>query len=135
MKLMKVCKFGGSSLCNAEQFQKVRAIVKSDPSRRYVVVSGMGKRFAYDQKITDALYQYFELRNAKENAELIFNRVCERYDQIIRELELDITLNSEYEVIRKHLHTEVSSDYILSRHFDACFHWHAVSLFNCIRYR
>lgn len=46
MKLMKVCRFGGSSLCNAEQFQKVRAIVKSDPSRRYVVVSAMGKRFA-----------------------------------------------------------------------------------------
>lgn len=112
---MKVCKFGGSSLCNAEQFQKVRAIVKSDPSRRYVVVSAMGKRFANDQKITDALYKYFELRNVEENAELIFNRVCERYDQIIRELKLDISLNSEYEVIRKHLFTEESSDYIASR--------------------
>ena len=36
---MKVIKFGGSSLASATQLEKVLNIVKSDPERRFVVVS------------------------------------------------------------------------------------------------
>ena len=36
---MKVVKFGGSSLASASQLEKVLNIVKSDPERRFVVVS------------------------------------------------------------------------------------------------
>ena len=43
--MKKVVKFGGSSLANAEQFQKVGDIIRSDESRRYVVPSAPGKRF------------------------------------------------------------------------------------------
>ena len=50
--MLKVLKFGGSSLADAHQFAKVRAIVKSDPARRVVVVSAPGKRFSEDHKIT-----------------------------------------------------------------------------------
>ena len=42
---IKVVKFGGSSLADAEHFKKVAAIVKADPARRYVVPSAPGKRF------------------------------------------------------------------------------------------
>ena len=35
--MKKIVKFGGSSLANAEQFQKVGEIIRSDESRRYVV--------------------------------------------------------------------------------------------------
>lgn len=66
---MKVCKFGGSSLCNAEQFQKVWEIINRDPSRQFVVVSAPGKRFANDKKVTDALYECFEAAKNGENAE------------------------------------------------------------------
>lgn len=37
--MVKVVKFGGSSLASAEQFMKVGKIIKSDESRKYVVPS------------------------------------------------------------------------------------------------
>ena len=37
--MVKVLKFGGSSLADAEQFKKVAAIIKAEPERRYVVAS------------------------------------------------------------------------------------------------
>ena len=40
--MLKVTKFGGSSLAGAEQFRKVKEIIQSDPSRMYVVVSAAG---------------------------------------------------------------------------------------------
>ena len=53
---VKVAKFGGSSLADAIQMNKVKEIIESDPARRYVVVSAPGKRFDGDNKITDLLY-------------------------------------------------------------------------------
>ena len=41
---IKVVKFGGSSLADAEHFRQVASIIKADPSRRYVVPSAPGKR-------------------------------------------------------------------------------------------
>ena len=58
--VLKVVKFGGSSLASAEQFKKVANIVKSDPARRYVVPSAPGKRSRDDIKITDLLYKCYE---------------------------------------------------------------------------
>jgi len=43
--MIKVAKFGGSSVANAEQFAKVRQIVQSDPSRKFIVVSACGKEY------------------------------------------------------------------------------------------
>ena len=58
--MKKVVKFGGSSLANAEQFQKVGDIIRSDESRRYVVPSAPGKRFDEDIKVTDMLYGCYD---------------------------------------------------------------------------
>ena len=52
---MKVCKFGGSSLADAAQVNKVIDIVLADPARRIVVVSAPGKRDSGDTKVTDML--------------------------------------------------------------------------------
>ena len=41
--MKKVVKFGGSSLASAEQFRKVRDIIRSDEARRFVVPSAPGK--------------------------------------------------------------------------------------------
>ena len=57
---MKVIKFGGSSLASATQLEKVLNIVKSDPERRFVVVSAPGKRNDEDTKVTDALIKYYK---------------------------------------------------------------------------
>ena len=54
--MLKVCKFGGSSVAGSEQFCKVRDIVLSDESRRIVVISAAGKRTSGDHKLTDLLY-------------------------------------------------------------------------------
>ena len=54
--MLKVVKFGGSSVAGADQFQKVKNIVLSDPARRVVVVSAAGKRSSDDHKLTDLLY-------------------------------------------------------------------------------
>ena len=53
--MIKIAKFGGSSVASAKQFRKVKGIVESDPDRRFVVVSAAGKRFSGDNKITDLL--------------------------------------------------------------------------------
>ena len=54
--MLKVAKFGGSSVAGAEQFKKVKAIVEADPARRIVVSSAAGKRDSSDHKLTDLLY-------------------------------------------------------------------------------
>ena len=51
--MVKIVKFGGSSLADAHQFKKVGDIIKSDPDRRFVVHSAPGKRFKDDIKVTD----------------------------------------------------------------------------------
>ena len=54
--MLKVAKFGGSSVAGAAQFEKVGSIIGSDPDRKVVVVSACGKRFEKDHKLTDLLY-------------------------------------------------------------------------------
>ena len=54
--MVKVVKFGGSSVASAQQFRKVKHIIESDPSRRVVVASAAGKRTPDDHKMTDLLY-------------------------------------------------------------------------------
>ena len=53
--MIKIAKFGGSSVASVEQFKKVKAIVEADPDRRFIVSSASGKRFSGDNKITDLL--------------------------------------------------------------------------------
>lgn len=86
---MKVVKFGGSSVANAEQILKVLDIVKRDTDRRIVVVSAPGKRCADDTKVTDLLIALAQgVLDGGECAEEL-NAVVERYAEIQRDLELD----------------------------------------------
>lgn len=50
-----VCKFGGSSVANAEQIEKVRRIVAENERRRFVVVSAPGRERDGEEKVTDHL--------------------------------------------------------------------------------
>ena len=70
--MIKVVKFGGSSLADAEHFRQVAAIVKADPNRRFVVPSAPGKRFKEDTKVTDMLYTCY-------NETLKNGEISERY--------------------------------------------------------
>ena len=68
--MVKVVKFGGSSLASAEQFMKVGKIIKSDESRKYVVPSAPGKRSSKDTKVTDMLYACYDLAEKDEDFSL-----------------------------------------------------------------
>ena len=74
---LKVLKFGGSSLADAEHFRAVADIVKSESNRRYVVASAPGKRFSSDIKVTDMLYKCYELLVAEENYMEVFDAIIE----------------------------------------------------------
>ena len=84
--MIKVVKFGGSSLASAEQFKKVGNIIRAEEERRYVVPSAPGKRFSEDIKVTDMLYKcYAEAENGK-NIDKSLQAIKERYDEIIKGL-------------------------------------------------
>ena len=91
---IKVAKFGGSSLADANQFRKVKAIIEADPDYRYVVPSAPGKRFDGDEKVTDLLYRCHRLVESGRSHEDVFKKVSDRYRQIARELELDFDVDS-----------------------------------------
>jgi len=111
----KVVKFGGSSLSCDKQFIKSAAIIKSDKSRRYVIPSAPGKRFADDTKVTDLLIRCHEKAVNCENYSEYFNEIKNRYDSIIEGLSLNVNLNNEYAIIEEKLKKGIDLDYIASR--------------------
>ena len=86
--MLKVLKFGGSSMADAHQLEKVRSIVEADPARRVVVVSAAGKRFKDDHKITDLLYLCHAHLQYGVSCDGIFDMVRSRYLEIRDELGL-----------------------------------------------
>lgn len=113
--MKKVVKFGGSSLASAEQFKKVGDIVRSDNSRKYVVPSAPGKRFSADTKVTDMLYQTYALAEAGKDYKSELQSIKERYNEIIKGLKLNMTLDAEFETIADMFKSKAGSDYAASR--------------------
>ena len=111
----KVVKFGGSSLADANQFRKVAAIIKSDDKRRYVVPSAPGKRFSDDIKVTDMLYKCCELASSGMDFSKDFQMIKDRYNGIISELGIDMSLDSEFDAIVKELKARPTKDFAASR--------------------
>ena len=87
--MKKVVKFGGSSLADSEQFKKVGEIIKSDPSRVYVIPSAPGKRFSGDEKVTDLLYKMYYKASKDEFFGEELDKIKERYNEIINGLGLE----------------------------------------------
>jgi len=112
---MKVVKFGGSSLADAEQFRKVASIVKADPDRRFVVASAPGKRFSSDVKVTDMLYRCYEMVRNHEDITEYYQQICERYNSIIRDLGLNFDITGELEYIRNAIQHHSGRDFAASR--------------------
>ena len=94
---MKVVKFGGSSVANAEQISKIIDIVSSDADRRIVVVSAPGKRCGNDTKVTDLLIALADAVLKGEDHEAALQAVVGRYAEIQRDLELPEQVSAEIE--------------------------------------
>ena len=117
--MIKVVKFGGSSLASAAQFKKVGAIIRKEETRRYVVPSAPGKRHSGDTKVTDLLYKCYGQAilddDREEDFEEILKVIKERYDSIINGLELTISLDDEFKTIRENFSKKIGRDYAASR--------------------
>jgi hypothetical protein len=110
-----VAKFGGSSLCDAGQFRKVKDILRMDPRRVYVVPSAPGKRCPGDDKVTDLLYKTCRLRAAGEDWRTVFGQVEDRYRAIAGELSLPLDLEGALLSIRRRIEDGAGEDYCASR--------------------
>ena len=117
--MIKVVKFGGSSLASAAQFKKVGAIIRKEETRRYVVPSAPGKRHSGDTKVTDLLYKCYGQAilddDREEDFEEILKVIKDRYDSIINGLELTISLDDEFKTIRENFSKKIGRDYAASR--------------------
>ena len=113
--MKKVVKFGGSSLANAEQFRKVGEIINSEESRRFVVPSAPGKRFDGDTKVTDMLYGCYHAAEAGEEFDNQLKAIKERYYEIIRGLNLELSLEEEFSRIEKDFKDLAGVQYAASR--------------------
>ena len=112
---MLVCKFGGTSMANAETISKVADIINSDSERKYVVVSAPGKRDRQDTKVTDLLYKCFAEAQATGNCAETFKQVKERFDAIIKGLNIDLDLSDDYAEIENNINSSTTADYAASR--------------------
>ena len=115
---IKVVKFGGSSLADAEHFRQVAAIIKADPDRRYVVPSAPGKRDKNDTKVTDMLYRCHDLikaRSSMESIDACYNEIRARYTGIIADLGLDFDINGELDYVKNAMLHAAGRGYAASR--------------------
>ena len=112
---VKVAKFGGSSVADAVQIEKIRNIIENDEDIKYVVVSAPGKRFSEDSKVTDLLYLCKTHIEHKIPYEQIFQVICDRFMAVEVNLDVDIDLEHEFEEIKRNLEAGASADYIASR--------------------
>ena len=113
--MTKVVKFGGSSLASAEQFKKVKDIITAEDSRRFVVPSAPGKRNSADTKVTDMLYGCYDLAAKGKDFTKEFEAIKERYNGIISDLGLDMSLDNEFDVIKACFIGKAGRDYAASR--------------------
>lgn len=113
--MIKVVKFGGSSLASATQFAKVGNIIRADESRKYVVPSAPGKRNSKDTKVTDMLYQCYALAEEDKDFRVQLKKIKERYDSIINGLALKLSLEEEFKVIETNFKNKAGKDYAASR--------------------
>ncbi len=114
--MLKVTKFGGSSMADAGQCRKVRDIVLADPRRRVVIVSAAGKRFSGDHKLTDLLYLCHAHTKYGVDCDPVFDLITGRYLEIRNDLGVKLDLESEFAELKMRLDAkQVSEDELVSR--------------------
>ena len=112
----KVCKFGGSSLANSEEFEKVKKIIISDPNRKVVVVSALGKDAKDNNKVTDLLYLTYQHHKYHVDAKPLFDDIKNRYLSIVKELHLTIDLETEFDNLWKRIQSDdIDEEELVSR--------------------
>jgi len=112
---MIVCKFGGTSMATAKSIRQVESIIRSDPERKYVVVSAPGKRFKGDTKVTDLLYQADAEKSCYGCAGSAIEEIRERFVTLCADLGLDIDIDNYIDEVEAGINAATTSDYAASR--------------------
>ena len=113
--MIKVCKFGGTSMADANAIRQVKKIIDADPARRYVIVSAPGKRFKDDIKITDMLYRCYNEVVEFGTCKKSFDIIRERFIQIVKDLNLSLDINSVLDKTEKEINESKCPDFAASR--------------------
>ena len=113
--MLKVAKFGGSSVAGAAQFKKVKDIIESDPSRRIVVSSAAGKRNSGDHKLTDLLYLCHAHITYGVSCEDIIGTIRTRFAEIRDELGLQYDVEGDFDKLIPRLDRYMGVDELVSR--------------------
>lgn len=112
---MKVLKFGGSSLADAKQFEKVKKIILEEDERKYVVVSAPGKGTKSKHKVTDLLLMCHQLASHGLNFKEIFVNIEKIYLSIVKDLGLDVDIKKHLKEIYEEIRDGASADFTASR--------------------
>ena len=112
---MIVCKFGGSSLADAAQFEKVKQIIQGDERRVYIVPSAPGKRNAADTKVTDLLYALHAAAGAGKDTASLFGEIKDRFVSLRNDLGLKTDIESYLNKINEDVKAGAGVDYTVSR--------------------
>ena len=112
--MIKVCKFGGSSLANATQYKKIKSIVESDDTRKVIVASACGKADKNDHKVTDLLYLCLAHKKYGMSYDDILEKIYLKHKEIIDELNISFDLDSEIEKIRGLLEANKNNDEVVA---------------------
>ncbi len=128
-----VAKFGGSSLSDAKQFNKVKDIILSKSDRNHIVVSAPGKRYEGDVKVTDMLNYVYKLKMTKEQIreeikqlqkreviitkekQQLISQIEERFEEICDDLEVSGKPKREIKQVCKQIDDSKEKDFIVSR--------------------
>lgn len=113
--MLKVAKFGGSSVAGAEQFRKVKAIIEADASRALVVSSAAGKRYGDDHKLTDLLYLCHAHLTYGVSCDEIMHTIEERLVEIRNALGIGYDVKAELSQLKSRLSKDMSVDELVSR--------------------
>ena len=112
-----VAKFGGSSLATAGQMQKVAAIVRQNPERRYIVPSAPGKAPEFQDKVTDLLYACQKAAVVQDTVafEIVFSQIEARYQSIVDGLGTHFDIHTPLQSVRHAIWEGADADYAASR--------------------
>ena len=113
--MIKVCKFGGTSMADGMTMRRVKDIFESDPERRYIVVSAPGKRFSGDIKVTDLLYETHKEVEETGRCGEAFEKICARFRGIVQELDLGFDIESVLNETKNAIEEEKTADFAASR--------------------
>ncbi|MDR2201474.1 MAG: aspartate kinase [Clostridiales bacterium] len=112
---MKVLKFGGTSMANADAVKRAADIAAADPDNKFVVVSAPGKRDPADVKVTDLLYACYNEKLKTGACGKSFAAVEKRFNDIIAGLNLRLDISGRLERIKREIDAGAGKDYAASR--------------------